>query len=80
MYTFRYRQSYYRNKLCDLRKECTRSDTGSPPVPVSAVGILSSFSASTWDHPALRLGCFAMVAGATAPVNKWNAELKFGTH
>lgn len=71
-----YRIESSKNKLCDLREEWTHSDTDSPPVPVSAVGSPSSFSANTWDRPALRSGCFAMVAGATAPVNKCNAEFQ----
>ena len=66
--------------MCDLRKECTRSDTDSPPVPESAVGSPSSFSASTLGRPGSRSAFCAMAAGATAPVNKWNAEFKPGTH
>ena len=68
------------NKLCDLRLECTRSDTDSLPVPESAVGSPSSFSASTSDRPASRWGFCATAEGATAPVNKWNAEFKSGIH
>jgi hypothetical protein len=68
------------NKLCDLREECTRSDTDSLPFPESAVGSPSSFSASTSDRPASRWGFCATAEGATAPVNKWNAEFKSGIH